>query len=125
MGCEYNTADASLGEFEPALGAVDATAAGHLQVVELIGTAVLRPTALSCRRGSPPDLPLRVRVGAQVARSRLTADTEWKVVRLALEFPGARARDVYSVAAETTGDEREAAEFVRDLAAGVPGGEAG
>jgi hypothetical protein len=125
MGCEYNTADATLGDLEAALGAIDATAAGHLQVAEFVGTASLRPTALSCRRGSPPDLPIRVRVGAQLARSRLTADSEWKVVRLALEFPGADARDVYSVAPETTGDERDAAEFVGNLAEGVPGGEAG
>ena len=120
IGCEYNTADAALEFVEPADDTPDATPSGHLQVAEFVGLATLRPTDLVCRRGDPPDLPLRVAIGAQVARSRLSADSEWKVTRLMLEFPGAEPRDVYSVAPETTGDERDAAEFAADLAGAVP-----
>ena len=124
-GCEYNTAAADLEVVEPAREAPDASPSGHLQVAEFIGLATLRPTNLSCRRGDPPDLPLRIAFGAQLARSRLSADSEWKVTRLMLEFPGAEPRDVYSVAAETTGDEREADEFAADLVEAVPAGDAG
>ena len=122
IGCEYNTADAELKVVQAAKGAPDGSPAGHLQVAEFLGLATLRPTNVTCRRGSPPDLPIQVAFGAQMARSRLSADSPWRVTRLTLEFPGAEPRDIYSVAAETTGDEREAAEFTADLAESVPGG---
>jgi hypothetical protein len=122
MGCEYNTADAELDVVEPASDSPDGSPAGHLQVAEFIGLATLRPTAVTCRRGRPPELPLQVAFGAQFARSRLDADSEWRATRLTVEFPGAEPRDVYSVAPETTGDERDPAEFTADLAESVDGG---
>lgn len=122
MGCEYNTADAELEVVQSAEGAPDGSPTGHLQVAEFIGLATLRPTNVTCRHGGPPELPVRVAFGAQMARSRLSADSPWRVTRLTLEFPGAEPRDIYSVAPDTTGDEREAAEFTADLAESVPGG---
>jgi hypothetical protein len=121
MGCEYNTADAELDVVEPATESPDATPAGHLQVAEYLGLATLRPTSVTCREGRPPRLPLQVAFGAQFARSRIDADSQWRATRLTLEFPGAEPRDVYSVARETTGDERDPAEFTADLAESVQG----
>jgi hypothetical protein len=120
IGCEYNTADAELEVVRPARDAPDVSTSGHLQVAEFAGLATLRPTDLNCRRGHPPDLPLEVAFGAQLTRSRLSADSEWRVTRLMLEFEGAEPRDIYSVAEETTGDTRDAEEFAADLAGSVP-----
>ncbi|MGI8461100.1 MAG: hypothetical protein ACR2OC_05620 [Solirubrobacterales bacterium] len=109
MGCEYETATATVGDLTAA-PSVDAP--GHLQVAEFHGPALLEPVNVDCRRGPAPELPLDVDLAVQVARSRLGAESEWLVTRLALQFPDAEARDIYSVGGEILGDERDPAEFV-------------
>lgn len=112
MGCEYETSDVEIVGADAADPMPDA---GHLQVAETFGLARMRPTNISCRRGSPPRLPLDVAFVAQFARSRLSADSDWRVTRLTVEIDGGEPRDLYSVAAEVTGDERDPGEFGQDL----------
>ena len=110
MGCEYNTATAQINRLEPT---IPAEHPGPLQVVEFFGSAEVMPTSVNCRRGKPPELPLSAAFVVQLSRSRLSADSEWRVTRLVLGYEGGEPRDVYSVA-DVTGDEREPNDLILD-----------
>jgi hypothetical protein len=108
MGCEYNTATAELGRLAES---VPAQRPGILQVAEFRGSATVRPTSVSCRRGQAPQLPLDAAFAVQLARSRLSADSNWHVTRFVLQFEGGQPRDVYHVA-DVTADDRDPDELL-------------